>query len=103
MQNYETESVCRTRLNASLVILFLACVGMSTTRVENHRLEGFVFNQYHVKHIGECGMKCFAKKDCRSFNFNSSSLICELNHSAQRLGSEKLKRAPGVSYFYRND
>ena len=83
-------------------IFFLACVGMSTTRVENHKLEGFVFNRYHVKHIGECGLKCFAEKDCRSFNFISSSMSCELNNSTKRLGSKNLKPAPGVSYFYRN-
>ncbi|XP_028409320.1 uncharacterized protein LOC114531923 [Dendronephthya gigantea] len=80
-----------------------ACVGMSTTRVENHKLEGFVFKEFHVKHVAQCGMKCFNEKDCRSFNFISSSLSCELFDFIERLGSENFKPAPGVTYFYRND
>ncbi|XP_028405914.1 uncharacterized protein LOC114528471 [Dendronephthya gigantea] len=79
------------------------CVTMYTTRVENHKLEGFVFSQFHVKHVAQCGMKCFAEKDCRSFNFIPSSLSCQLNNSTERLGSKNLKPAPGVMYFYKND
>ncbi|XP_028397325.1 uncharacterized protein LOC114521108 [Dendronephthya gigantea] len=79
------------------------CITMYTTCVENHQLNGFVFSQFHVKNIAQCGMKCFAEKSCRSFNFISSSLSCELNNSTERLGSKNLKAAPGVMYLYRND
>lgn len=75
---------------------------MSTTSVENYRLDGFVFNQYRVKNVGDCAMKCFAENGCVSFNFILSSMSCELNNSAEHLGSGNLKPAPGVTYFYRN-
>ena len=95
-------SMRQTRLNASLVTFFLDCVSMSTTRVENYKLEGFVFVHYHVKHVGDCGMKCFADNRCLSFNFISFSMSCELNSATEYFGSENLKPALGVTYFYRN-
>ncbi|XP_028396727.1 uncharacterized protein LOC114520617 [Dendronephthya gigantea] len=79
-----------------------ACVSMSTTRVENHKLEGFVFNEFRVKNVADCAMKCFAEIHCFSFNFIPATMSCELNNSAQRLGSKNLKATPDVNYFYRN-
>ncbi|XP_028399142.1 uncharacterized protein LOC114522605 [Dendronephthya gigantea] len=76
-----------------------ACEPMYAIRMENYKLEGSVFYEFHAKHVGDCGMKCFANHQCLSFNYISSSKICELNDSAEQLGSDKVKPAPGVTYF----
>ncbi|CAB4018707.1 Hypothetical predicted protein [Paramuricea clavata] len=79
-----------------------ACLTIRTTRIDNHKLVGFRLHSLHVHHVAECAMKCHAVHDrCQSFNYYSTSRICELNHSIDLL--KHLISAPGVTFYYRSN
>lgn len=67
---------------------------------EDHVLLGHVMELHSTQGITSCAQRCLSKLECLSFNFGTTSKLCELNNSSSRLAKQDLVRKSGFIHAH---
>jgi hypothetical protein len=74
------------------VLYFIYCLSKLGAALVQHgvRLHGSVFRTISPSGIQQCAKECVSRSSCQSFNYNTNSLICELNSETSDTSSSSL-------------